>query len=156
MRRVCLFAALLALAASGSASTVDCVDVRRAELELRLSVDPTEPWTGEVVELDVEIINVNSGTAAIPLFRLLGAEPLFAIEAQETSYPAVEFARYRLRAVHAGEAALQLAVNYETSDGCVELPIVFQSVSSPPLAVAVRGDASTPSPTPTPTATPLP
>lgn len=147
-------AALLAFAATGAASAADCVDARPAELELRLSVDPTEPWSGEFVQLDVEIVNINGGIAAIPLFRLLGAEPLFAIEAQETSYPAVEFARYRLRAVQAGEAALRLAVNYETSDGCVDLPIVFQSVSSPPLAVAVRGDASTPSPTPT--ATPLP
>lgn len=128
--------------------------MRPAELELRLSVDPTEPWSGELVELDVEIVNINGGIAAIPLFRLLGAEPLFAIETQETSYPAVEFARYRLRAVHAGEAALRLLVNYETSDGCVDLPILFQSVSSPALAVAVRGGSSTASPTPT--ATPMP
>jgi hypothetical protein len=149
-----LCAALLALAATGAASTTRCVDGRPAELELRLSVDPTDPWSGELVELDVEIVNINGGIAAIPLFRLLGAEPMFAIEAQETSYPAVEFARYRLRAVHAGEAALRLAVNYETSGGCVDLPIVFLSVSSEPLAVAVRGDSPTPSPTPT--ATPMP
>jgi hypothetical protein len=133
---------------------MECADVRPAELELRLSVDPTDPWRGELVELDVRIVNMNGGIAAIPLFRLRGAEPWFAIEAQETSYPAVEFARYWLRAVHAGEAALQLYVNYETSDGCLDLPIVFQSVSSEPLAVAVHGRLSTPSPTPT--ATPMP
>ena len=133
---------------------MECADVRPAEFELRLSVDPTDPWRGEVVELDVEIVNTNGGIAAIPLFRLRGAEPLFAIEAQETSYPAVEFARYWLRAVHTGQAALQLSVNYETSDGCIDLPIIFQTVSSEPLAVAVRGGSSTPSPTPT--ATPLP
>jgi hypothetical protein len=149
-----LSAALLALAATGAASTTECIDVRPAELELRLSIDPTAPWRGDLVDLDVEIVNINGGLAAIPLFRLLGAEPLFAIEAQETSYPAVEFARYRLRAVHGGQAALRLLVNYETSDGCVDLPIVFQSVSSGPLAVAVRGGASTPSPTPTATPSP--
>ena len=128
--------------------------MRPAQLELRLSVAPTDPRRGELVAIDVEIVNVNGGSAAIPLFRLLGAEPLFVVEAQETSYPAVEFARYWLRAVHAGRAALQLSVNYETSDGCIDMPIIFQTVSSEPLAVAVRGGSSTASPTPT--ATPAP
>ena len=73
---------------------------------------------GELVDLEVEIVNTNGGMADIPLFRLLGAAPLFAIEAQENSYPAVEFARYRLRAVQAGQAALRLSVNFATADGC--------------------------------------
>ncbi len=160
-----LSTALLVLAAASGHATAEvpwttetpCRHIRPAELELGLRADPTDPAVGDVVELVVQITNTTGGLAGIPLFRLLGAEPLFAIEGQESSYPFVEFVRYWLRAVQPGQATLQLSVNFETSVGCAGLPFfVFPSASSPPYPIAVRGDAATASPTPTPTATPLP
>lgn len=148
-------AAGLAAAESLWVGETPCQDIRPAELEVGLRADPSEPAVGDVVELDVQITNTTAGQAGIPLFRLVGAEPLFAVEAQESSYPFVEFVRYRLRAVQPGQAALQLSVNFETAVGCSELPVfIFPSTNSPPYPIVVRGDAATASPTPTPTATP--
>ena len=116
---------------------------------------PGEPVVGDVVEVDVQITNLSGGVADIPLFQLVGAEPLFAIEAQDNSYPQVAFARYWLRAVAPGLATLRLSVNFETTYGCADVPsFVFHPVRSPPYAIAVRGEALTASVTPTATPTP--
>jgi hypothetical protein len=135
-----------------------CENVLPAELEVTLRAVPLDPAVGDLVDLDVQITNTTGGLAGIPLFRLAGAEPLFSIESQENSYPYVEGARYRLRAAQPGLAALRLSVNFETSSGCVDLPLfVFHSTSSAPLPIAVSGDLPpvSGSPTPTATATPL-
>jgi hypothetical protein len=144
-----------AAAQTGEPGEPPCQDVRAAELDVGLRADPPDPAVGDLVELDAQITNMTAGPAGIPLFRLTGAEPLFTIEGQENSYPLVEFAHYRLRAMQPGEAALQLSVNFETAVGCSDLPVfVFPSISSPPYVIAVRGAAATASTTPT--ATPLP
>jgi len=154
-----LSAALLLVVASARAACglrLTCAGLQLAELEISLSSDPPDPLPGELVEVDAEITNTSGGSAGIPLFRLVGAEPLFAIEEQENSYPLVEFARYQLRAVRSGQAALQLSVNFETAYGCVDLPVVvFRSASSLPYLITVRGNVATGSATPTSTPTPL-
>lgn len=151
-------AALLALAFWGGvarAAEMSCRPVWPAELEVALSSAPADPMPNELVELDVQINNTSGGLADIPLFQLVGAEPLFVIEAQESSYPLVEFARYRLRAVRPGQAALQLSVNFATTYGCVEWPVfVFRSARSLPYRITVQGTPATPTATPTATATP--
>lgn len=154
-----LSAALLTCAASSRASSaldIPCDELWPAELEISLRGDRPDPMPGELVDLEGQIINTSGGSAALPLFRLIGAERVFAVEAQSSSYPLVEFARYRLRAVRPGQAALRLAVNFETFYGCVDLPtVVFGSATSPPYVITVRGDAGSVTVTPTSTATPL-
>jgi len=138
-----------------SRAQTPCQDVRPAELYFDVRAEPADPVLGEVVVLDVQIFNATDGVAAIPLFELVGAEPVFDIEAQENSYPEVAFARYWLRAVAPGLATLRLSVNFETAYGCADLPLfVFHAVRSPPYPVAVHGDrlsSNTPRPTATPT-----
>ena len=115
---------------------------------------------GELLTVDVTISNLNGGLAGLPVFILLGANGLLAEESEEDSYPQVTFVRYRLRAVAAGVARLQLRVSFETSSGCREAPVFsFQLASSGSYLVPVR-DADTPTATPTdtvpPTVTPTP
>jgi len=154
-------AVLLALARAAHAAAVSpatpCETVLPAQLEVSLAAEPLDPAVGDVVELDARITNTSGGLAGIPLFRLAGAEPQFAIEAQENSYPYVEGARYRLRAVQPGLATLRLSVNFETSSGCVDVPLfVFHSTNSPLYSITVRGEVPTIAGSPTPTATPTP
>jgi len=154
---VLLMASGFASAPVRSAAETPCDEVHPAELTLTARADLLDLAVGDVVELQVEITNTTGGRAGIPLFRLLGAEPLLAVEAQENSYPYVEFVRYRLRAVREGQAVAWMAVNFETAIGCVDQPIgVFRSASSAPYPIAVRGAAVTASATPTATATPSP
>jgi len=156
--------ALVALAAIAGHAVADivspatpCENVLPAELEVTLRAEPLDPAVGDLVDLDVEITNTTGGLAGIPLFRLAGAEPLFAIESQENSYPYVEGARYRLRAAQPGLATLSLSVNFETSSGCVDLPLfVFHSTSSAPYPITVSGDSPPVSGSPTPTVTATP
>jgi hypothetical protein len=137
------------------AGVVSCDDIDLAELQVALRSDTIDALPGDLVELEAQIINTSGGLAGIPLFQLSGAEPLFAIEEQYDSYPLVEFAHYRLRAERPGQAALQLSVNFETSYGCIDLPVVvFRSASSLPYVITVRGDAAIWSATPTTTPTP--
>jgi hypothetical protein len=148
---------LLAAVFCGGVATADvvCDEVRAAEIEVALSSAPADPLPGDVVDLHVQIVNTSGGSADIPLFQLVGAEPLFAIEAQENSYPLVEFAHYRLRALRPGQAALHVSVNFATSHGCSDLPVfVFRAVRSLPYVIAVHGEA--PAASATPTATPAP
>lgn len=153
-----LSAILVALAATGraiSAADIPCDEIWPAELAVTLRSDRADPLPGEFVDLEGQVVNTSGGSAAIPLFRLVGAERLFTVEAQDSSYPLVEFARYRLRAMHPGQAALRLAVNFETFSGCIDRPaVVFRSVTSPPYVITVGGAAAEASATPTPTATP--
>jgi hypothetical protein len=155
-------AVLLALARAAHAAApvspaTPCETVLPAQLEVSLEAEPLDPAVGDVVDLDARITNTTGGLAGIPLFRLAGAEPQFAIEAQENSYPYVEGARYRLRAVRPGLATLRLSVNFETSSGCVDVPLfVFHSTSSPLYSITVRGELPTIAGSPTPTATPTP
>jgi hypothetical protein len=140
-----------------SAADTPCDELQPAELALTPRADLLDLAVGDVVELQVEITNTTGGPAGIPLFRLLGAEPVFAVESQESSYPDVEFVRYRLRAVRPGQAAPWLAVNFETAIGCVDQPVaVFRLASSAPYPIAVRGAAPTAPPTPTATPSPRP
>jgi hypothetical protein len=125
-----------------------------AELQVALRSDSIDPLPGDLVELEAEITNTGGSPAGIPLFQLSGAEPLFAIEEQDDSYPLVEFAHYRLRAERPGQTALQLSVNFETSNDCDDLPlVVFRSARSLPYVITVRGDARRWSATPTTTPT---
>jgi hypothetical protein len=142
-------AALLAITATSRAAA-GCDEIRPAELDFSLRVDPPEPEVGDAVVVEARIDSGSGALAEIPLFQLLGAEPWFAIEEQENSYPYVDFVRYRLRAVRAGQAVLQVSVNFETACGCRAAPLVsFRTATSLPYPIAVRGDA-TASPTPTP------
>ena len=146
-----------AAAAIAAAPERPCDDVQPAELHFQLRAEPAAPELGEVVEFEVQIVNATDGVAQIPLFQLTGAEPVFAIEAQEDSYPQVAFARYRLRAVAPGVATLRLSVNFETAYGCADVPsFVFHPVQSPPYTIVVRGDAVPGTPTPTRTPRPEP
>jgi hypothetical protein len=115
MRAAVVLVALAAIAGHAVADVVSpatpCENVLPAELEVTLRAEPLDPAVGDLVDLDVEITNTTGGLAGIPLFRLAGAEPLFAIESQENSYPYVEGARYRLRAAQPGLATLSLSVN---------------------------------------------
>lgn len=142
------------MAATQAPTAAFCDEVHPAELDVRLQADPPDPEVGDEVMVDAQLVNTTGGPAGIPLFQLTGAEPCFAIEEQESSYPSVEFVRYRLRAVRAGQTQLRLSVNFETSFACVDAPMIFfRSADSPPYLLMVRGDAIT---TPTPTGTPLP
>lgn len=153
-----LLIALIALGGTTQpvlAGGVACDDADLAELQVALRSDPIDPLPGDLVDLEAQITNTSGGPAGIPLFQLSGAEPLFAIEEQADSYPFVEFAHYRLRAERPGQTALQLLVNFETSYGCDDLPVVvFRSASSLPYVITVRGDVPTWSATPTTTPTP--
>jgi hypothetical protein len=157
-----LSAALLTCAAwsrASSAMDIRCDEVWPAELEIEISLhgDRSDPLPGEIIDLEGQIINTSGGSAALPLFRLVGAERAFAVEEQSSSYPLVEFARYRLRALRPGRAALRLAVNFETFYGCIDLPtVVFRSATSPPYVITVRGTVEPVSATPTATPTPTP
>jgi len=134
-------------------ASVPCDELRPASLDFVLHADADELDVGEVVEVEAQIVHTAGGLAGIPLFRLAGAEPAFAIEDQDSSYPDVEFVRYWLRAIRPGRAELQVSINFETSAGCTDAPLfLFRSARSARYPITVRGDvraASTPTPTPT-------
>jgi hypothetical protein len=116
-----------------------CMEMRPADIGFEMRLDPADPAVGDLVDLDVRITTPFADRAAIPLFRLLGVEPAFVVEAQDNSYPALAYARYRLRATASGDATLRVAVNFATAAGCGDAPAyVFRFASSPPLAVHVR------------------
>jgi hypothetical protein len=137
--------------AAGAVPAQPCADAHPAAIEVRLSTNAVDLARGDVLDVEARIANTNGGAAMLPLFRLRGGEQLFVVEQQESSYPRVEYARYRLRAVEAGQAALWLVVSYATTDGCGDLPTLFLSARSRPLVVFVRDPPLPARPTPTPT-----
>lgn len=133
----------------GSCSGVDADD-----LAFELHAEPAEVAIGDVVNVEARIASLPERGAAIPLFRLLGAEPAFSVEAQDSSYPALAYAHYRLRALHAGDATLRVAVNFATSTGCGDASrLVFRSARSQMVTIRVRDVVSGDAPTMTPTRT---
>jgi hypothetical protein len=150
--RLGLYAALLGLAGGAAAAPeTRCADARPAAVEVRLLTDAVDVARGGLLEVEARIVNTNGGVAELPLFRLRGGEQLFAVEQQESSYPDVAYARYRLRALQAGQAALWLVVNYATTDGCGDLPTMFRSARSRPQVIFVHDGPVPARPTPTPT-----
>lgn len=153
-------APLALLLARGAATALParggCSDAPAAGVAIELRAEPAEVAVGEAITIEAHVTALDDGrAAAIPLFRLLGAEPAFAVEAQESSYPAMAYARYRLRAVQPGEATLGVIVNFAATSDCGDRPtLVFRSARSQPVAVRV-GDGDGPrTVTPTPTAIP--
>jgi hypothetical protein len=146
------------LAGRPAASAAEpCAGVQPADLAIELRASPPELAVGDVVDVEARITSTADGPAAIPLFRLLGAEPGFAVEAQESSYPALAYAHYRLRALQPGDMALRIAVNFATTVGCGDAPsLVFRSASSPLLPIRVRDVAGDAPMTVTPTGTAIP
>lgn len=157
-----LGAALLAapVALRAQPTPTACDEVEPAQLAFDVRLQPEVVMLGDQLTVDVTLSNLNGGLAGIPVFYLLGAEGLFAVERQEDSYPQVTFVRYRLRAVATGVTRLQVSVSYETSTGCRQAPVfTFAFASSGSYLAQVR-DADTPTATPTetgpPTETPTP
>jgi len=134
-----------------------CAGVQPGEIAFELRAEPAEVPVGDIVEVEAHIASLPDGRAAIPLFRLLGAEPAFAVEAQDSSYPALAYAHYRLRAIQPGDATLRVAVNFATTTGCGDTPsLVFLSAHSQLVTIRVRDIASGEARTVTPTRTMAP
>jgi hypothetical protein len=131
-----------------------CAGVQPADVAFELRAEPAEVAVGDTVDVEARIASAPGEHAAIPLFRLLGAEPAFAVEAQESSYPALAYAHYRLRALQPGDATLRVAVNFATTAGCGDAgSLVFRSARSQLVTIRVRevaaGEPRTVTPTPT-------
>ena len=134
-----------------------CAGVQPGEIAFELRAEPAEVPVGDIVEVEAHIASLPDARAAIPLFRLLGAEPAFAVEAQDSSYPALAYAHYRLRAIQPGDATLRVAVNFATTTGCGDTPsLVFLSAHSQLVTIRVRDIASGEARTVTPTRTMAP
>jgi len=115
-----------------------CPGGQAADLGFELRAEPADVAVGDTVDVEVRISAGADAHAAIPLFRLWGAEPTFAVEAQDSSYPALAYAHYRLRAVQPGDATLRVAVNFATTSDCGDArSLVFRSAHSPPMTIHV-------------------
>lgn len=144
---------------AGAQTPTPCEDpIEPAALAFSLTAMPDNPAVGDGVVFEAQITNLNGGLAGLPAYTLFDSEQLFSIEAIESSAPAVTFVRYMLRAEHAGETVLRVAVNFETSAGCAGSPVFFFTLTTSddlPISVADTPAPSTPTEAEAP-ATPTP